>query len=75
MADQMTAEWQAIADAGIDSKDVEEQARAIFFKMIASENREMFGKSARLVSEISSFGDTPLLVISAKKPNPVLKDL
>lgn len=75
MADQMTAEWQAIADAGTDSKDVEEKARAIFFKMIASENREMFGKSARLVSEISSFGDTPLLVIAAKKPNPVLKDL
>ena len=75
MADQMTAEWQAIADAGTDSQDVEEKARAIFFKMIASENREMFGKSARLVSEISSFGDTPLLVIAAKKPNPVLIDL
>ena len=75
MADQMTAEWQAVADAGAESTDAEEKARAVFFKMIASEHREMFGESARLVSEISSFGDTPLLVMAAKKPNPVLEDL
>ncbi len=75
MADQMTAEWQAIADAGAESANAERKARAVFFKMIASEHREMFGESARLVSEISSFGDTPLLVMAAKKPNPVFEDL
>lgn len=75
MANQMTSEWQAVADAGAKSSDVDEKARAVFFKMIASEHREMFGESARLVSEISSFGDTPLLVIAAKKPNPVFGDI
>ncbi len=75
MAEQMTAEWQAIADAGAESADAEQKARADFFKMIASEHREMFDESARLVSEISSFGDTPLLVMAAKKPNPAFEDL
>jgi hypothetical protein len=42
-----------------------EKAQTIFFRTIASEHREMFGASARLVSEIASFGDTPLLVIAA----------
>ena len=75
MADQMTAEWQAIADTDVESTDVQEKARAVFFRMIASEHREMFGESARLVSEISSFGDTPLLVMAAGKPNPAFGDL
>jgi len=75
MADRMTAEWQAVADAGADSSDAEAKTRAFFFQMIASEHREMFGESARLVSEISSFGDTPLLVMAARKPNPVFGDL
>jgi pimeloyl-ACP methyl ester carboxylesterase len=75
MADQMTAEWQAVADADAESADAEQKARGGFFKMIASEHREMFGESARLVSEISSFGDTPLLVMAAKKPNPAFEDL
>ena len=75
MADQMTAEWQKTADTYSDSSDPEVKAQAIFFRMIASEQREMFGESARMVSKISSFRDTPLLVMAAKKPNPVLKDL
>jgi len=75
MADQMTAQWQAVADAGAGSADAEQKARAAFFKMIASEHREMFGESAKLVSEISSLGDTPLLVMAAKKPNPAFEDL
>jgi len=70
LADRMTAEWQAIADAGAESADGEGKARAAFFRMIASEHREMFGESARLVSEILSFEDTPLLVIAAGKSNP-----
>jgi pimeloyl-ACP methyl ester carboxylesterase len=69
-ADQMTAEWQEIADAGAEATQAEEKERAIFFRMIASEHREMFDESARLVSEIFSFGDTPLLVMASGKANP-----
>lgn len=34
----------------------------------------MFGESARLVADILSFGDTPLVVITAGKPNPRFGD-
>jgi pimeloyl-ACP methyl ester carboxylesterase len=75
LADQMTAEWQAIADAGSESTDASERIRAEFFRMIASEHREMFGESARLVSKISSFGHTPLIVIAAGKANPAFGNI
>lgn len=75
LAEQMTAEWQAIADSSAKSSDAQERKKALFFNMIASEHREMFGESARLVSEISSFGNTPLLVMAAGKANPFLGDL
>jgi pimeloyl-ACP methyl ester carboxylesterase len=75
MAEQMTAQWQAIADSGAKSTDAQERAQAIFFQMIASEHRELFGESARLVSAISSFGQTPLLVMAAGKPNPGFGDI
>jgi pimeloyl-ACP methyl ester carboxylesterase len=70
MAEQMTAEWQAIADSSAKSTDPREQARSSFFQMIASEHREMFGETARLVAAISTFDDMPLVVLAAGKPNP-----
>ncbi len=70
MAERMTAEWQSIADSGAQSEDAQERARAAFFRMIASEHREMFGETARLVSAISTFGDIPLVVMAAGKSNP-----
>ena len=75
LAERMTAEWQAIADSGAKSKDAQERKKAAFFNMIASEHREMFGESARLVSEIASFGQIPLLVMAAGKPNPFFGDI
>jgi pimeloyl-ACP methyl ester carboxylesterase len=75
LADRMTTEWQAVADSGAKSTDGQERTRAAFFQMIASEHRELFGESARLVSEISSFGQTPLLVMAAGKPNPAFGDI
>lgn len=69
MAERMTAEWQAIADSAAKSADAKDQERSVFFRMIASEHREMFGTTARLVGEISTFGNTPLLVMAAGKPN------
>ncbi len=47
----------------------------MFFQRIASEHREMFGESARLVAAISTFGQTPLLVIAAGKPNPFFGEI
>jgi len=35
----------------------------------------MFGASARSVTGITSFGDAPLLVMAAGKPNPAFGDL
>jgi pimeloyl-ACP methyl ester carboxylesterase len=71
MAEQMTVEWQAIADRGADSEDAQERAEAVFFRMLASEHREMFDTSARLAEGIETFGDIPLVVIAAGVPNPM----
>ena len=35
----------------------------------------MFGESARLAGGISTFGDTPLLVMAAGRPNPFFGDI
>ncbi len=69
MAEGMTAEWQAIADSGAQSPNTWERKKSDFFGMIASEHREMFGESARLAAAVSSFGDIPLVVLAAGKPN------
>ncbi len=70
MAEQMTAEWQAIADGAAQAADPQEKARGDFFRMIASEHREMFGESARETAAVETFGDIPLVVIAAGQPNP-----
>jgi len=75
MAESMTAEWQGIADAAADSADAQEKARTAFFGMIASEHREMFGATARLVDSISTFGDMPLVVVAAGRPNPAFGEV
>jgi pimeloyl-ACP methyl ester carboxylesterase len=75
LAEQMTAEWQAVADSAAGSTDAEDKARSAFFGMIASEHREMFGKTAQLVDGIVTFGDTPLVVIAAGKANPLFGEI
>ena len=75
MAQRMTAEWQAIADSGAGAADEQQRTQAEFFEMIASEHREMFGESARLVSGVASFGPTPLLIMAAGKANPHFGDV
>ncbi|MHB8095887.1 MAG: alpha/beta fold hydrolase [Candidatus Aminicenantales bacterium] len=74
-AETMTAEWQAIADSGAASADPQERSKADTYRMIASEHRETFGESARQITEILSFGNTPLVVMAAGKPNPELGDV
>ncbi len=70
MAERMTTEWQAIADSASKSANAQEKAKSAFFRTIASEHREMFGQSAKLVSAVSTFGDKPFIVIASGKPNP-----
>lgn len=43
--------------------------------MIASEHREMFGETARLVGAVSTFGEMPLVVLAAGKPNPAFGEV
>jgi pimeloyl-ACP methyl ester carboxylesterase len=74
-AEGMTAEWQAIADRGVGAGDPGERAQAAFFRMIASEHREMLGKSRSLVSDIESFGDIPVTVIASGVPNPMFGEV
>ena len=75
MAERMTAEWQDIADSSATSANTQEKARANFFRMIASEHREMFEESARLAAAISTFGDLPLIVVAAGRPNSGFGDV
>ena len=70
LAKQMTDEWQRTADRGFDAEDVRARREAVFFKMLASEHREMLGTSARLASDIITFGALPLIVIASGVPNP-----
>jgi pimeloyl-ACP methyl ester carboxylesterase len=70
MARQMTAQWEAAADSAAKSADPAERAHSAFFRAIASEHREMFGPSAKLVEGIATLGDIPLLVMAAGKANP-----
>ncbi len=71
MAEEMTKEWQAIADSLSDSSDPRVRTEAAFFRTIASEHREMLGESATLNAAIETFGDIPLTVIASGVPNPV----
>lgn len=69
MANAMTEEWQAVADAGLGSTDSEERRTAVFFQALASEHREMFGSSAQFASSVESYGDLPLTVVASGVPN------
>jgi pimeloyl-ACP methyl ester carboxylesterase len=70
LATQMTVQWQTAADRADATADEQERSRATFFRMLASEHREMFDQSARLASAIETFGETPVVVIASGVPNP-----
>lgn len=75
MAERMTEEWQTAADSGLRSENREERANAGFLQMLASEHREMFGRSAEQASSIESFGDIPLVVVASGVPNPMFGEV
>ncbi len=74
MFDQTISEWEVIAGRSSDSSTPEQEAEAAFFRMIASELRSM-QSSARLVADIESFGDIPLIVIASGIANPAFGDV
>jgi hypothetical protein len=43
--------------------------------LMIAEHREMFGETARPVEAISTFGDLPLVVLAAGKPNPAFGEV
>jgi pimeloyl-ACP methyl ester carboxylesterase len=75
MARRMTDEWQNMADRGEASSEPGERAEAAFFRMIASEHREMFGESAGLAAAVETFWKTPVTVIASGVPNPAFGDV
>lgn len=75
LAERMTNEWQAVADRGSAPGDTVAAREAAFYRMIASEHRELTAKSARLAAAIATFGDIPLIVIASGKPNPMLGEV
>ncbi len=75
LAERMTNEWQMTADRGLASADSSAASQAAFYRTIASEHREMIGRSAELAAAIGTFGDTPLTVIAAGKPSAMFGDV
>lgn len=75
MAERMTAEWEASADSLAKAPDANAKAQSAFLRAIASEHREMFGASAKAIDRISTFGDIPLVVMAAGKPNPAFGEI
>jgi pimeloyl-ACP methyl ester carboxylesterase len=71
MAMAMTEEWEQAAERLAGSGNPAERAEADFFRMIASEHREMFGRSAQLAAGVRSFGDVPLRVVASGVSNPM----
>jgi pimeloyl-ACP methyl ester carboxylesterase len=70
MALAQTDEWQSMADQADQSSEKSDQESAVFLRAIASEFREMFGETVRLLVSIDAFGDLPLAVIASEKANP-----
>jgi pimeloyl-ACP methyl ester carboxylesterase len=75
MADGMTQQWERAAEEASSAPDAAARARGAFLETIASEHREMFGRSAETVAAIDTFGDIPLVVIAAGRPNPLFGDV
>jgi pimeloyl-ACP methyl ester carboxylesterase len=70
LAEQMTRQWQEVADRGLAAADAGRRAQAAFFRMLASEHRQMLDRSAHLAGAIETFGDIPLVVVASGVPNP-----
>jgi pimeloyl-ACP methyl ester carboxylesterase len=68
---EQTSQFTAAAGEARHSSDPEAKKRAGFFEMLASESAAMMDTSAGQAEAIGSFGDLPLVVIAATRPNPL----
>ncbi|HNQ81167.1 MAG TPA: alpha/beta hydrolase [Candidatus Aminicenantes bacterium] len=60
----------AQAEAAKKSSDGDERMMASYLEAVASEHAAMFGTTASQVREAAAFGDLPLIVVAAGRPNP-----
>jgi pimeloyl-ACP methyl ester carboxylesterase len=70
MAEQQTAQWQQAAQALKRSRDPAERAQARFLETLASEHAMFLIEGAQQAVAIESFGDLPLVIVGASRPNP-----
>jgi len=75
MANRMTDEWKTASQKLINSDNPKGRAQGLFLRTIASEQLEMTGSSARMVAEIQSYGNMPLVVIASEVPNPMFGEV
>ncbi len=68
---KVTADLAKEAEAAGRSRDESEARRASFLRTIASEQEEMFGRTAQQVIAVTSFGKLPMVVIASGRPNPM----
>ena len=69
MAEDQTSGMQTAYQSMLKSDNPDDRKKGEFIKTLYSEHNEMFGTSARLVSEIKSFGSILVTVIASGKPN------
>jgi pimeloyl-ACP methyl ester carboxylesterase len=67
---QEAASMRNLADAAEASGPSEQQMRASFLLAVASEHEQLIGESAEQAAAIGSFGQLPLVVVGATKPDP-----
>ena len=70
MAAEQVSELLAAVEHTRQSTKPEERAMADYLAALASELEMTFSENAAQVAAITSFGDTPLTVVAAGKPNP-----
>lgn len=68
---KVTADLGKEAQAAERARDESEARRAPFLRTVASEHGEMFGRTARQVLAVTSFGTLPTVVIASGRPNPM----
>jgi len=70
MLENETANMSQMAESALQSPDAAFRAKADYLAAVASEHASLARETAAQVNGIESFGDLPLVVVGAGKPNP-----
>ncbi len=70
LAEEEVRKMKAAAEEAAHSHDAQQQAKAAFYTVLASEQAELLNSSARQAEALASFGDLPLFVLASTQPNP-----